>query len=177
LNGTQLKDGGAGLTEANVYPDSLAHASPATAYVRPRLGQSNFTLQIGARITRILFDRDQAIGVEYLQDGALFQVLATSEVIIGAGAYNTLKLLMLSAVGSATHLRFHGIPVVADLSGVGRNLQDHLLALLAISSTIKQDPPPLTLTEASLFTNVFGEPEAPSSDSCSRTCRLCLVRA
>ena len=32
---------------------------------------------------------------------------------------------MLSGIGPADHLRQHGIPVVADLPGVGENLQDH----------------------------------------------------
>jgi choline dehydrogenase len=164
FNGTQLKDNGAGLTEANVYPDSFARASTATAYVRPRLGQSNFTLQIGAQIIRVLFKRRRAVGVEYLQDGTVHQALATSEVIVSAGAYNTPKLLMLSGIGPAKHLRSLGIPVVASLPGVGQNLQDHVLVLQAFTSKIPQVPHPLTLTEASLFTQVINDPEASSSD-------------
>src|SRR5205085_2362669 len=62
--------------------------------------------------------------VEYVHNGQTQTALAEREVLVGAGSYNTAKLLMLSGIGPADHLRQHGIEVLADLP-VGRNLQDH----------------------------------------------------
>ncbi len=82
------------------------------------------TLATGAQVSRILFDADRAIGVEYGQGGRVLRAMA-DEVLLAAGTYNTAKLLMLSGLGPAGHLRQHGIVVRADLPGVGSNLQDH----------------------------------------------------
>ncbi len=79
-----------------------------------------------AQVTRILMEGPRAIGVEYLQKGRTVPTRATAaaEVLVAAGTYNTAKLLMLSGIGPADHLREHRIAVAADLP-VGRNLQDH----------------------------------------------------
>jgi choline dehydrogenase len=164
FNGTQDLDGGVGLTESNTYPDTVTRASTETAYIRPLLGQPNFALQIEVQITRVLFEGTRAVGVEYLQDGTLHQARATSEVIISAGAYNTPKLLMLSGIGPASHLRRHRIPVVANLPGVGHNLQDHALVQLDFSSRMPPAVPPIILSEANLFTHVFADLDAASPD-------------
>jgi choline dehydrogenase len=68
----------------------------------------------------------RVVGVEYVQDGRRGRVRANREVVLCAGAVDSPKLLMLSGIGAADDLRAHGIAVVADLPGVGRNLQDHL---------------------------------------------------
>jgi choline dehydrogenase-like flavoprotein len=65
------------------------------------------------------------VGVAYSVEGEPHEARAGREVLIGAGSYNTAKLLMLSGLGPADHLRDFQIPVVADLPGVGQNLQDH----------------------------------------------------
>jgi choline dehydrogenase-like flavoprotein len=101
---------------------------------------ANLTIQLGALTTRILFEGKRAIGVEYLEGRHLYkadpqangqtasgpprQVRAKREVILAAGAFNSPQLLMLSGVGPRTQLEKFGIPVVADLPGVGENLQD-----------------------------------------------------
>ena len=94
---------------------------------------------MNALATRVLFDENnRAIGVEYLQGENLYRahaapsaepgdraaLFASREVILAAGAFNTPQLLMLSGVGDRETLDRFGIPVVADLAGVGRNLQD-----------------------------------------------------
>lgn len=48
-----------------------------------------------------------------------------------AGAVHTPQLLMLSGIGPAAHLASFGIPVVADLPGVGAHLTDHIVVDLA----------------------------------------------
>lgn len=101
-------------------------ASTANAYLKPALRRPNLTLRMHALTTRILLEVKRASGVEYRCDGALRRVRARREVILSASTFNSPKLLMLSGIGPADHLREHGIEVVHDLPGVGRNLQDHL---------------------------------------------------
>jgi choline dehydrogenase len=79
-----------------------------------------------ALTTRVLLDGKRAIGVEYRKDGKTYCVEARREVILSASAFNSPKLLMLSGIGPAAHLKEHGIEVVHDLPGVGENLHDHL---------------------------------------------------
>ncbi|MDS0476719.1 choline dehydrogenase [Natrinema sp. 1APR25-10V2] len=103
--------------------------SAADAYLKPALDRDNLTAVTGARVTRVRFDGREAVGVEYARDdasGSPATVDATEEVILSAGAINSPQLLMCSGVGPADHLADHGIEVVEDLPGVGRNLQDHL---------------------------------------------------
>lgn len=100
--------------------------SAAAAYLRPILYRPNLSVVSKALTTHVLFDGKRAIGVEYLQGRQTKQVYADKEVILSGGAINSPQILMLSGVGNARHLRELGIPVIADLPGVGENLQDHL---------------------------------------------------
>jgi choline dehydrogenase len=77
-------------------------------------------------------------------------VRAAREVIVCAGVIESPKLLMLSGIGPADHLRAHGIAIVADVPGVGGNLQDHLK--LSVSWQGKTELPGSTVT-AGLFTH------------------------
>ena len=94
--------------------------SAAAAYLRP-------AQKLGVRVVRglaqrVVFEGTRATGVEV--DGQV--VRAGREVILAASAINSPKLLMLSGIGPAAHLREMGLPVLADRAGVGQNLQDHL---------------------------------------------------
>jgi len=100
--------------------------SSASAYLRPALNRPNLRVETGALTSRILFEGTRAVGIEYSQYGKLHQVRAEREVILCGGAINSPQLLMLSGIGQADELRALDIPVVADLPGVGQNLQDHL---------------------------------------------------
>ncbi|HEX6740138.1 MAG TPA: GMC family oxidoreductase [Vicinamibacteria bacterium] len=97
------------------------------------------TVELNALATRVLFDdQNRALGVEYLKGdrlyrahpqpsgaaGELRRALASREVVLSGGAFNTPQLLMLSGVGPAAVLKKHGIPLRVDLPGVGTNLQD-----------------------------------------------------
>lgn len=99
--------------------------SAAVAYLRPAMTRGNLTVVTGCLTRRILFEGNRAKGVEYVQNGQLQTVHAGSEVIITSGAIGTPKLMMLSGVGPAAHLKNIGIPVVQDSPGVGQNLSDH----------------------------------------------------
>ncbi len=100
--------------------------STAKAYLRPALGRPNLTLVKCALVLKLLFEGKRAIGVAYAVGNRTAQARAAREVIVSAGAINSPQLLMISGIGPADHLREHGIAVVADLPGVGENLQDHI---------------------------------------------------
>jgi choline dehydrogenase len=100
--------------------------STAQAYLKPALARPNLTLQVGAMVTRILFEGQRAVGVEYARGGRVHTVRAAREVLLCGGAINSPHLLMLSGIGDADDLGTRGIDAVAHLPGVGRNLQDHL---------------------------------------------------
>jgi choline dehydrogenase len=99
--------------------------SAANAYLRPALKRANCTLLRGL-VTRVVIEEGRATGVEAIIKGRREVIRARVEVIVAASAINSPKLLMLSGVGPGAHLAEHGIKVVADRPGVGRNLQDHL---------------------------------------------------
>ena len=100
--------------------------SAATAYLRPVLGRPNLTVTVESHVTRVVVEHGRATGVEFRRHGKLETALARREVILSGGAINSPQLLMLSGIGPADEIRRHGIKVVLDLKGVGRNLQDHL---------------------------------------------------
>ena len=100
--------------------------STAVAYLRPALKRPNLTVEVDALASRILFEGRKAVGIEYMKGGQVRKATAAREVILAGGVINSPQLLMLSGIGAAAELRRHGIDVVADLPGVGKNLQDHL---------------------------------------------------
>ena len=99
--------------------------SASRAYLHPVMDRPNLSLVTRAHITRILFEGNRAVGVEY-RKGRRFRRAAARELILCGGAINSPQTLMLSGIGPAQHLESVGIEVVADLPGVGQNLQDHL---------------------------------------------------
>ncbi|WP_432816997.1 choline dehydrogenase [Sulfitobacter sp. JB4-11] len=99
--------------------------SAANAYLRPAQKTGLVTL-VQALAQRVVISDGRARGVEVLRNGAVEVIEAECEVVIAASSINSPKLLMLSGIGPAAHLREHGIDVVADRAGVGQNLQDHL---------------------------------------------------
>jgi choline dehydrogenase len=96
--------------------------SAANAYLRPALKHENCTL-INGLVERVVIEDGRATGVA-LSGGKT--VTAKREVILAASSINSPKILMLSGIGPAAHLKEHGIDVVVDRPGVGQNLQDHL---------------------------------------------------
>jgi choline dehydrogenase len=108
--------------------------SAADAFLHPVTSRSNLTIVSGAQLTRVIIAGARAIGVEYVSKGRQYRASADREVILSMGAYHSPPMLMLSGIGEATQLRELGIPVVADLPNVGRNLQDHPMVGMAFAS-------------------------------------------
>lgn len=99
--------------------------SAANAYLRPALKRENCRL-VRAFARRVIIEEGRATGIEVDRGGQIEIIHAEREVILAASSINSPKLLMLSGIGPAAHLQELGIAVIADRSGVGQNLQDHL---------------------------------------------------
>ena len=114
--------------------------SAAVAYLRPALARPNLAVEVEALATRILFDGNRALGVEYLKGGERLTARAEREVILASGVFNSPQLLMLSGIGDPEALGKHGITVKVRLPGVGGNLQDHVSVTVAYA---RKEPGPL----------------------------------
>ncbi|BAY11422.1 GMC family oxidoreductase [Calothrix sp. NIES-2098] len=153
FNGAQQE--GAGLYQLTIK-DGKRH-STAAAFLVPILDRPNLTVTTSALVTRLLFEGTRTIGVEYLHGGTIHQTFVNQEVILSAGAFDSPKLLMLSGIGNAEHLKTLNIPVVADLPGVGQNLQDHFSVIVAYQATQDLQPAPTSnIGEAGLFLHTEG---------------------
>jgi choline dehydrogenase len=100
--------------------------SAARAYLHPVMRRPNLTVRTRALTTRVLFEGTRAVGVRYRHGRGAEREVRGREIILCGGAINTPQLLQLSGVGNASELAELGIDTVADLPGVGENLQDHL---------------------------------------------------
>jgi len=100
--------------------------SAAVGYLNPIKNRINLTVRTDAFVKKVVIKANRATGVEVWSAKAGSEtIVAASEVLITTGAIGTPKLMMLSGLGPAAHLREHGIDVVQDLPGVGENLNDH----------------------------------------------------
>ena len=115
---------GSGLYQITVR--NGRRASAAVCYLRAAEQRRNLTVVTGARVLRIIVEHDRAVGVELSEGGRVRVERAGREVVLTAGAINTPRLMLLSGIGPADHLRKVGLPVVHHLPGVGGNLQDHM---------------------------------------------------
>ena len=94
--------------------------SAARAYLHPVMNRPNLSVETFALTTKIIFDGNRAVGVEYARPGRGGRTVRAGEVLLCGGAINSPQLLQLSGVGAADELRSLGIDVVQDLPGVGR---------------------------------------------------------
>jgi choline dehydrogenase len=120
-NGAQQE--GFGPMEATIWKGR--RWSAANAYLRPAQKTGKLRI-VRALARRVVFEGKRAVGVEVVRKGRIEVIAAEREVVLAASSINTPKLLMLSGVGPAGHLREMGVEVLADRAGVGANLQDHL---------------------------------------------------
>jgi choline dehydrogenase len=137
----------AGYYQKNIL-DGKRH-NAADAFLTPVLARPNLEVRSLCQATKLLVEAGRVVGIQYLRDGKPEQARATREVIVCSGVVDSPRLLMLSGIGPADHLKAIGIPVVANLPGVGQNFQDHLK--LSIRWNGKTELPGSTVT-AGLFT-------------------------
>ena len=126
----------------------------AKAFLRPTCyGRPNFAMWTSAHVTRLIIETQadgsqRCTGVQVWNGKEMVVAHATKEVVLCAGAIGTPQTLQLSGIGPAALLQQHGIPVVADVPGVGANLQDHL----QIRAVFKiEGAPTLNVLASSLF--------------------------
>lgn len=160
---------GAGWHHIDVK-DGKRHGA-MVSYLEPAIARPNLTVRTNAQATGLVWEDERCVGVSYLQTAASgvssggrwlepldelapgpHAVRATREVIVCGGAIESPKLLLLSGVGPAAQLRANGIPVVADLPGVGENFHNHVLAGLIAETARPVEPGRQNLSEAALFT-------------------------
>ena len=131
------------------------------SYAYPIMDKPNITVLTGALVTRILFNRDRATGVEFQYQGKNLRVDATREIILSLGAIQTPKLLMQSGIGDEAELKRANIPVRSVLPGVGRNLHDHV-AFGCVWENAGKPSPHVPRSQTSCFWKTRGALEAPN---------------
>jgi choline dehydrogenase len=97
----------------------------STAQTFLKAARGRVRVETGAQATRLLFEGRRCVGAEFRQGGETRSVRVTREVVLSGGAVNSPHLMQVSGLGPAEHLNALGIAVLADLPGVGANLQDH----------------------------------------------------
>ena len=123
-----------------------ARCSTAKAYLTPILKRPNLRVFTGAHTTRILMEKQRAVGVEFEHEGHTKQLRASREVLLCAGALQSPQLLMLSGIGPRKHLVEKGIACVHDLQGVGQNLHDHVDVVQVVNAPKLKDSFGLSLS-------------------------------
>jgi choline dehydrogenase len=123
--------------------------SAAAAFLAPAMRRPNLTVRTDVQAFDILFEGKRAALVSFQHGSGSIQERAEREIILCAGAIGSPQLLMLAGIGPAQHLRTLDIPVLRDLPGVGRNLQDH--PAVPIATECAQ---PISLSTAESLSNV-----------------------
>ncbi len=116
-----------GVGHYQVTVRNARRSSAVGAYLNPVRDRKNLTIRTGVLVTKIVVEGGRAVGVEAVAEGGRPELLRCErEVLVTSGGIGSPRLLLLSGIGPADHLRQVGVAVVHDLPGVGANLQDHL---------------------------------------------------
>lgn len=108
----------------------------SAAYLKPALHRHNLTVLTEALVKKVILDGDRAIAVEVRHKHSDLRLEATREIILSGGAINSPQLLQLSGIGDPEHLKSVGIECRHPLTGVGKNLQEHVDACVLVTSRI-----------------------------------------
>ena len=130
----KLEDLNAGRGEGSAYFEVNQRRgirlNTSKAFLKPASGRPNLTIMTGCHVERLLFEETPqgkaCTGVQFTGGGRAFTATAHRETLLAAGAVGSPQILQLSGIGAASQLQRHGIDPVADVPGVGENLQDHL---------------------------------------------------
>jgi len=115
---------GIGLTHVN--QKNGRRWSAADAFLRPAMRRENLTVATECLVHGVTFEGRRATGVTYARGGTTVSAQAAREIVLCAGTIGSPQILMLSGIGRAAALSALGIGIVADVAGVGQNLQDHI---------------------------------------------------
>lgn len=150
------QENGAGFYQKTIRDGR--RVSAADAFLLPALSRSNLTLWSDARVQRLAVDKGRVRAVVVARGGSTVRVPVAREVVLCAGVIESPRLLMLSGIGPAAHLRAHGLPVVVDAPDVGRHLHDHPRVSLRWRA---RRPLPPSSVSAGLF--VYSSDRGPSA--------------
>jgi len=152
---------GVAYTQLNVVDKIRQDAF--TSFLTPYVTDPRLTIMTDAEVAQLTFDRRKAIdGVVINAGERRFTVRADREVIVSTGTVNTPRLLQLSGIGAACDLGPLGIPIVADLPGVGANLHDHLISVTLKTLRTPEPASHLTAMDVNVFTGRGRVPGTPA---------------
>jgi choline dehydrogenase len=101
--------------------------SASVGYLRPIKNRSNLKIITKAHVKNINFDKKKAVGISYWRNNKLIKAKAKREVILSAGSIGSPHILQASGIGDGSKIKNHGIEIVNNSPGVGKNLQDHIM--------------------------------------------------
>ncbi|KAK3690466.1 hypothetical protein B0T22DRAFT_463643 [Podospora appendiculata] len=114
---------GAAYTTETITPDAI-RSSSESSYLAKALQQTTLKVYNRTQASKILFSGTKATGVSVTTGTLTYALSARKEVILSAGVFHSPQLLLLSGIGPQATLNSLSIPVIANLPGVGQNLQD-----------------------------------------------------
>lgn len=112
---------------STIEPEKAQRSTSESSFLREAIKSTGIIVYTHSLATKILFNGTQAVGVSVNTQGVEYTLSATKEVILTAGTFHSPQLLQISGIGAREHLEALSIPVVADIPGVGQNLQDPIL--------------------------------------------------
>lgn len=131
----------AGFYQKNILDGK--RQSVADAFLTPALARANLEVRSQCQATKVIVEKRKAIGVEYRR-GSTLESARGGTIIVSGGVIESPRLLLLSGIGPARDLTALGIPVVADVQGVGENFHDHVR--LSVRWNGKAELPASTVT-------------------------------
>ncbi len=121
---------GAGFWQSTIFHSKNKNGqrcSTAAAYLLPHVkNRKNLEIITKANVVRIIFNGKKAVGLEYMHQGKKKKIKAHKEVILSAGSLMSPIILQRSGIGASEDIKPHGIELIHELPGVGKNLQDHI---------------------------------------------------
>lgn len=112
---------------STIEPEKAQRSTSESSFLRQAIKDTGIIVYTHSLATKILFNGTQAVGVSVNTQGVEYTLSATKEVILTAGTFHSPQLLQVSGIGAREHLESLSIPVIADIPGVGQNLQDPIL--------------------------------------------------
>lgn len=124
--------------DASIYQGHRSSAGSSYLSSEFEAQQSNLFIGLGCKVTRLMVQGNNVVGVEYTNDGKVYTVNTKREVILSAGAILSPFILLASGIGPGSELKEVGVDVKVDLPGVGKNLQNHWRVPL-VHETVSSD--------------------------------------
>ena len=112
--------------------------SGASAFLKPIMKRSNLSVITNALVSKIILDDNKAKGVEFIKNSKNTEVFVNKEIILSAGSFQSPQILMLSGIGDTLELKKHDVNCKHTLSGVGKNLQDHVFYPICAKTNTNQ---------------------------------------